>query len=107
MAEVEPEVRPAVNAAFDIATAEQLLVRAFEESNAEALTAGGLKSKMLALDASFDEHNYGCRSFRAFLAMLPQRVEIVEAGGPDITVKLIEEPPKITAPRTRGTRTRK
>jgi hypothetical protein len=92
VAEVEPEVRPAVNAAFDIASAEQLLVRAFEESNAETMTAGGLKSKMLALDAAFDEHNYGCRSFRAFLAMLPRRVQIVEAGGPDITVKLIEEP---------------
>ena len=101
VAEVEPEVRPAVNAAFDIATAEQLLVRAFEESNAETMTAGGLKSKMLALDASFDEHNYGCRSFRAFLAMLPQRVEIVEAGGPDITVKLIEEPKKTARSRTR------
>ena len=70
-------------AAFDIRDAEQLLVRAFEESNGETMTAGGLKSKMLALDAWFDEHNYGCRSFRAFLAMLPQRVQIAEAGGPD------------------------
>jgi hypothetical protein len=97
--EVEPAARP--TAAFDIADAERLLVRAFEESNAETMTAGGLKSKMLALDASFDEHNYGCRSFRAFLAMLPKRVQIVEAGGPDITVKLIEEPPKTTRTRTR------
>ena len=101
VAEVEPEVRPAVNAAFDIATAEQLLVRAFEESNAETMTAGGLKSKMLALDAAFDEHNYGCRSFRAFLAMLPKRVQIVEAGGPDITVKLIEEARKPARTRSR------
>ncbi len=60
VAEVEPAARPA--AAFDIGEAERLLVRAFEESNAETMTAGGLKSKMLALDASFDEHNYGCRS---------------------------------------------
>jgi uncharacterized LabA/DUF88 family protein len=101
VAEVEPEVRPAVNAAFDIATAEQLLVRAFEESNAETMTAGGLKSKMLALDAAFDEHNYGCRSFRAFLAMLPKRVQVVEAGGPDVTVKLIEEPRKPARTRSR------
>jgi hypothetical protein len=99
VAEVEPAARPA--AAFDIGEAERLLVRAFEESNAETMTAGGLKSKMLALDASFDEHNYGCRSFRAFLAMLPKRVQIVEAGGPDITVKLIEEPTK-PATRTRA-----
>ncbi len=101
VAEVEPEVRPAVNAAFDIASAEQLLVRAFEESNAETMTAGGLKSKMLALDAAFDEHNYGARSFRAFLAMLPKRVEIVEAGGPDLTVKLIVEPRKPARTRSR------
>ena len=106
VAEVEPEVRPAVNAAFDIATAEQLLVRAFEESNAETMTAGGLKSKMLALDAAFDEHNYGCRSFRAFLAMLPKRVQIVEAGGPDVTVKLIEEPRKPTRTRSRKSSSR-
>ncbi len=65
------------------------------------MTAGGLKSKMLALDPAFDEHNYGARSFRAFLAMLPKRVEIVEARGPDLTVKLIEEPPKATRTRTR------
>ena len=81
VAEVEPA--HGLAAAFDIRDAEQLLVRAFEESNGETMTAGGLKSKMLALDASFDEHNYGCRSFRAFLAMLPQRVQIAEAGGPD------------------------
>ena len=106
VAEVEPEVRPAVNAAFDIASAEQLLVRAFEESNAETMTAGGLKSKMLALDAAFDEHNYGARSFRAFLAMLPKRVQIVEAGGPDITVKLIEEPRKPARTRNRKSSSR-
>lgn len=106
VAEVEPEVRPTLNAAFDIATAEQLLVRAFEESNAETMTAGGLKSKMLALDAAFDEHNYGCRSFRAFLAMLPKRVQIVEADGPDITVKLIEEPRKPVRTRSRKSSSR-
>jgi hypothetical protein len=99
VAEVEPEARPA--AEFDIADAERLLVRAFEESSAETMTAGGLKSKMLALDPAFDEHNYGARSFRAFLAMLPKRVEIVEAGGPDLTVKPIEEPRKPTSTRTR------
>ncbi len=49
---------------------------------------------MLALDAAFDEHNYGCRSFRAFLALLPHRVQTVETDGPDIVVKLIEEPPR-------------
>jgi uncharacterized protein (TIGR00288 family) len=99
VAEVEPAARP--TAAFDIADAERLLVRALEESGVETMTAGGLKSKMLALDPAFDEHNYGARSFRAFLAMLPKRVEIAEVGGPDLTVKLIEEPRKTTRTRTR------
>src|ERR1700750_1310626 len=99
VAEVEPAARPV--AAFDIADAEQLLVRALEESGVETMTAGGLKSKMLALDPAFDEHNHGARSFRAFLAMMPKRVEIVEAGGPDLTVKLIEAPRKTTRTRTR------
>jgi hypothetical protein len=71
------------------------------------MTAGGLKSKMLALDPAFDEHNYGARSFRAFLAMLPKRVGITEAGGPDLTVKLIEEPRKTEPQKTPRTRTRK
>ena len=92
VAEVEPAARPKVNASFDKAVAEALLVRAFEESSADMMTAGGLKSKMLALDPAFDEHNYGSRNFRAFLASLPGRVQIVETGGPDITVKLAEEP---------------
>src|SRR6202000_513293 len=86
VAEVEPAARPAVEATFDISSAEQLLVRAFEEANVETLTAGGLKSKMLALDAAFDEHNYGCRSFRAFLGRLSDQVQVVETGGADITV---------------------
>jgi uncharacterized LabA/DUF88 family protein len=99
VAEVEPDARP--TAAFDISEAEQLLVRAFEESSSETMTAGGLKSKMLALDPAFDEHNYGARSFRAFLALLPKRVQVVETSGPDITVKLIGEPRKPTRTRTR------
>jgi uncharacterized LabA/DUF88 family protein len=112
VAEVEPGARTTVNAAFAIADGEALLVRAFEESGFETMTAGGLKSKMLALDPAFDEHNYGIRNFRAFLAALPSRVQVVEAGGPDITVKLIEpEPVKAgtakSAPKTTRTRTRK
>ena len=94
--EVEPDARPV--AAFDISEAERLLVRAFEESSSETLTAGGLKSKMLALDPAFDEHNYGARSFRAFLALLPKRVQIVASSGPDITVKLVESPVALAKP---------
>jgi hypothetical protein len=101
VAEVEPAARPA--AAFDVSAAEALLARVFEESGSETMTAGGLKSKMLALDPAFDEHNYGFKNFRAFLAQLPQRVELSDTGGPDITVRLIEEP----RPRSARTRSRK
>ena len=56
---------------------------------------------MLALDSAFDEHNYGARSFRAFLGLLPNRVRVVESGGPDLTVSLIEQPAKPARARTR------
>jgi uncharacterized LabA/DUF88 family protein len=107
VAEVSPEARSTVNPAFALADAEALLAGAFEESGFETMTAGGLKSKMLALDPAFDEHNYGFRNFRAFLAALPARVRVVEAGGPDITVRLIEAEPAKTVPKTTRTRTRK
>jgi len=103
VAEVEPAARPAAHDAFAVADADAVLVRAFEESGFETMTAGGLKSKMLALDPAFDEHNYGFRNFRAFLSALPTRVRVVEAGGPDITVRLIEEKPKPARTRTRKT----
>jgi hypothetical protein len=39
--------------------------------------------------------------------MMPERVEIVQAGGPDITVKLIEEPRKPEPKQAPRARTRK
>jgi hypothetical protein len=39
--------------------------------------------------------------------MLPKRVEIAEADGPDLTVKLVEEPRKTEPQKTPRTRTRK
>ena len=83
----------AVDAAFDIAAAEQLLVRAFEETARTTLTASALKSKskMVALDSSFDERNYGCRSFCDFLDRFPGRVRRAGRSGSDITLELIRE----------------
>jgi len=91
VAEVDPAARPAVDAAFDIAAAEQLLVRAFEETARTTLTASAIKSKMVALDSSFDERNYGCRSFRDFLDRFPGRVRRAGRSGSDITLELIRE----------------
>jgi OST-HTH/LOTUS domain len=53
------------------------------------LTASAVKNKMVALDSSFDEHNYGCRSFRDFLDRFPGRVRRTGRSGTDITVQLI------------------
>ena len=87
-AAAEPAAQPAVSAAFDIADAEGLLVRAFERIPTDAPTAGTIKNKMLALDPSFDEANYGCRSFRDFLARMSHRVATVGRSGADITIAL-------------------
>lgn len=43
---------------------------------------------MLALDPSFDEANYGCSAFRAFLA---HRVRTAGSSGSDITLALIDQ----------------
>jgi hypothetical protein len=42
---------------------------------------------MVALDSSFDERNYGCRSFRDLLDRFSSRVR---TGG-DITVELVND----------------
>jgi hypothetical protein len=91
VAEVDPAARAAVDAAFDITAAEQLLIRAFEETAKATLTASAIKSKskMVALDSSFDERNYGCRSFRDFLDRFPKLVRRAGRSGGDITLELI------------------
>lgn len=91
VAEEDPAARPAVNAAFDIAAAEALLIRAFEDSAKATLTASAVKNKMVALDSSFDERNYGCRSFRDFLDHFPS-VRRTGRSGADITVELVSQP---------------
>jgi len=50
---VDPAARPAVDAAFDITAAEQLLVRAFEKT-ARATRRSRANGP---LDSSFDERN--------------------------------------------------
>jgi hypothetical protein len=92
VAEVDPSVRAAVKAAFHIEEAERLLVTAIGQAATPTPTAGWLKSKMLALDSAFDEHNYGCRSFRDFLARLDHVVRPAGSSGSDITVALIDVP---------------
>jgi hypothetical protein len=43
---------------------------------------------MIALDFSFDEHNYGCRSF---LNRIPGRVRRTGPSRGDITLELIND----------------
>lgn len=58
VAAVEPATRPAATAAYDIADTEVLLVRAFGQIPTDTVTASAVKSKMLALNPSFDQANY-------------------------------------------------
>jgi uncharacterized LabA/DUF88 family protein len=75
---------------FRIEDAEALLVAAMEQITAATPTASQVKAKMVALDASFDVANYGCRTFRAFLGQLGHRVRTVGQSGHDITLALVE-----------------
>lgn len=73
----------------NIADAEQLLIRAFPVLGGDT-AAGGLKNKMLVLEPSRDEGNYGCSAFRVFLARLFHRVRDVGRSGEDHRIQLIE-----------------
>jgi uncharacterized LabA/DUF88 family protein len=59
VAAVNPAVRAEVGANFHIEDAKRLVVAAMEESPDASATGSWLKSKMLALDPSFDDHFYG------------------------------------------------
>jgi uncharacterized LabA/DUF88 family protein len=90
VAEVNPAVRAEVGANFNIADAGRLVVAAMEEAPDDSASGSWLKSKMLNLDSSFDEHNYGSRSFRAFLAKLPDVVAVSKGRtSSDIRVSLV------------------
>jgi len=90
VAAVNPAVRAEVGAKFDIADAERLVVEAMEESPDASASGSWLKSKMLALDPSFDERNYGSSSFRVLLSRLPDLVEVKkDRSSSDMLVSLV------------------
>jgi uncharacterized LabA/DUF88 family protein len=105
VAAVNPAVREEVGANFDIADAERLVVAAMEEAPDDSATGSWLKSKMLALDPSFDERNYGASSFRVLLSRLPDLVEVKkDRSSPDMRVTLVGPRPSkaaAAAPRQR------
>ena len=110
VAAVNPEVRAEVDAKFPISNVERLVKEAMEESPDASATGSWLKSKMLALDPSFDEHNYNAKSFRALLSRLPELVEVKkDRSSPDMRVTLVTAKaaaaPKKTAARSRKPRT--
>jgi NYN domain/OST-HTH/LOTUS domain len=92
VARVESDVAPAAQPDFPLADAERLLVTAMEQASTTTPTASQVKAKMLALEPSFDEANYGCRSFRDFLARLGHRVRTAGSSGSDITLALVDQP---------------
>jgi uncharacterized LabA/DUF88 family protein len=86
-AAVEPIAQGLAPAAFDLADAHALLVRAIEQCTADTPPASAVKHKMRALDPSFDEANYGFARFRSFVDSCP-RVQVVGHSGADITLEL-------------------
>jgi NYN domain/OST-HTH/LOTUS domain len=76
VAEVDPSLRPVVAAEFDIADAAALLLTALDSmaDTADAdgwCFAGTLKTRIRQLDASFDNNNYGAKTFSQFLSLPP------------------------------------
>jgi uncharacterized LabA/DUF88 family protein len=93
VASVNPEVRAEVGANFDINDAKRLVVAAMGEAPDVSATGSWLKSKMLALDPSFDEHNYGAGSFRVLLSRLPDVVKVAkDRSSSDMLVSLVTQP---------------
>ncbi len=90
VAQVAPNPDDHLADEFDIGTAEVLLVAVMEQSTVATPTAGWVKNKMISLDPAFDERNYGCRSFRDFLARLAHRVTVVGTSGGDVTLALTD-----------------
>lgn len=101
VAAVNPAVRAEVGANFDITDVERLVTEAMEESPDASATGSWLKSKMLALDPSFDERNYGSKSFRVLLSRLPKLVEVKkDRSSPDMRVTMVApRPDRKTTPK--------
>lgn len=88
----DTEEAPPAQPGFQLADPEELLVTAMERITAATPTASQVKSKMMALDPSFDYALYGYRSFRDFLAKFGHRVRTIDTSGQDITLALITDP---------------
>jgi uncharacterized LabA/DUF88 family protein len=105
VAAVNPAVRAEVGANFDIEDAKRLVVSAMEEAPDDTTTGSWLKSKMLALDPSFDERNYGASSFRVLLSRLPDVVQVKkDRSSSDMLVTLVARQPKAAAAQPRQRR---
>lgn len=90
VAAVDPRARAAVAAEFDLEGVRPLLLTALRESNSAPALAAWLKGKMRELDPAFDERNYGCGSFREFLALMHDVVR-VERGEQDLLVSVVPQ----------------
>jgi hypothetical protein len=105
VAEVDPTVRPAVTAEFDIAAAVRLLLRTLDVADAADrdgwVHAAELKSRMLVADPSFDNNNYAAKTFSSFLA-LPQVAAHVETSRSNLVVSARRRQPEPTPKKKNG-----
>jgi len=102
VAAVNPAVRAEVDAKFDIADVRRLVVAAMDEAPDDTATGSWLKSKMLSLDPSFDERNYGASTFRALLSRLPDLVQVKKSrSSPDMLVTAVTPPANAAKPESK------
>lgn len=98
VADLDPTLRPAVTAEFDVRAAVRLLLRALDAAAEQAdadgwVHAAALKSRMLVADPSFDNKNYEANTFSAFLA-LPEVAAHVETCRNNLVVSARRRQPR-------------
>lgn len=77
VARTDPKARAVAEVEFDIADGQELLASTIKHLPQPVLAAT-LKHKMLSIDPSFDEHNYGCENFTDFLRRMDPVLEITK-----------------------------
>ena len=97
----DPDLPPGRSLGDAKALLAQAVRQLSERHDREWVTAAMLRPMMARLDPTFDEGNYGMRSFSAFLGACPDVVR-VERGDADYLVALVEQP-AVPAPAANGT----
>ena len=77
VARTDPKAKAVAEVEFDIGDGQELLLATIRRLTQPVLAAT-LKNKMLSIDPSFDEHNYGCDNFSDFLRRMDGVLDITK-----------------------------